>query len=743
MLLIGRKEVVESVKQLVSKIDQPLDDQNQLKVIHLINASATDVEARIREFFVETPGSAEDNRVALGTRVKILADYRTNSLIIQAAPREMVEVEKLIGELDVEGTEATNEVRVFRLKNTLSDDLAAVIQEVITGQAQGVDTQAATPPSGKLTIERVVNGTIVNGVKVESGILAGVVITSDPSVNALVVRAPTQSMSLIQELILQLDQLPSAEARIKVFQLENGDATSLAQTLQSLFGLPVTAGQGAGNAFLNNLTQSSLTTGGESSLVQLTIASDARTNSIIVSGGASDLAVFEALLLRLDESVRDSRRVEVIWLRNAAAEEVAAALTTYFQQQAQANQQLANGINQILSQSQLVARQVFIVPEPTTNSLLLSATPEYFQTAIELIERLDRRPPLVSIQVMIANIQLDDNFELGAEWGIQDGLLFDRLSATGGTLSSPPFNILNPFTGPSRALGQGQNVAGQAVSSLGVGRTNATGQGGLVLSASSEAVSVLVRALQTANRLQVLSRPHITTLDSREAQTLVGSLVPRVTGISAATGLAPQQILTEDVEVGLQLNVLPRVNQDGLILMQVRLENSSIPDLNAGIPIGFGINGEPIVSPIIQSNQALTTVSAYSGQTVVFAGLISKTRSSDRTQIPILGSIPWIGAAFRFDVETEQRQELLVVLTPRIIQTDEDYETIKQVESSRMSWCLADVLKMHGDVGLSGGNGLWGPPKSAVIYPDMQIPYIEDRTRPYGTSLAPGTTHRC
>ncbi len=192
--------------------------------------------------------------------------------------------------------------------------------------------------------------------------------------------------------------------------------------------------------------------------------------------------------------------------------------------------------------------------------------------------------------------------------------------------------------------------------------------------------------------------------------------------------------MTEDVEVGLQVNVLPRVNQDGLILMQVRLENSSIPDLDVGVPIGFGQDGDPIISPIIQSNQALTTVSAYSGQTVVFAGLITKTRSSTRSQIPFLGSLPLIGAAFRFDTETEQRQELLVVMTPRIIQTDEDYETIKQVESSRMSWCLADVLNMHGDVGLSGGNGLWGPAKSAVIYPDMQVPYIEDRTRPYGTS---------
>jgi general secretion pathway protein D len=739
LLLIGRDEVVESVKQLVAKIDQPLDPANQLKVIHLLNASATDVEARIREFFVEKPGGNEEDRVALGTRVKILGDYRTNSLIIQAAPREMVEVEKLIEELDVEGTEAENEVKVFRLKNTLSDDLATVIQEVITGQAQAQgggqqNTTSATPPSGKLTIAM-----LDGGKKIESGILAGVVITSDPSVNALVVRAPSQSMGLIQQLIDQLDQLPSAEARIKVFQLQNGDATSLAQTLQSLFGLAVTAGQGAGNNFLTSLAQnqSALTTGGESSLVQLTIAADARTNSIIVSGGSSDLEVFEVLLLRLDEDVRDARRVEVIWLRNANALAVATALSDYFQQQTTANSQLNNGINQILSASQLVSRQVFVVAEEETNSILISATPQYFQMAVELIERLDRRPPLVSVQFLIAEVQLDDGFELGAEWGIQDGLLFDRGSATGGSLSSPVFALGNTLTGPSGTIGQTQNVAGQALSSFGVGRSNASGTGGLVLSASSEAIGVLVRALQTSNRIQVLSRPQITTLDSREAQSLVGSLVPRVVSVSQATGLTPQQVQTTDAQVGLSVAVLPRVNQDGLILLQVRIENSSVGDTNSGIPIGFGANGEVIRSPIITSTNALTTVSAYSGQTVVFAGLISKQRTSNRTQVPILGSLPLIGAAFRFDVETEQRRELMVVMTPRIIQTDEDYETLKQVESSRMSWCLADVLNVHGDVGLSGGNGLWGPARSAVIYPDIQPTVLEDRTRPHAQGSQP------
>lgn len=730
LLLIGRGEVVASVKELIKKIDQPLDPAKELKVIHLLNASAVDVESRIREFFVQQPGSDDEPRAGIGVRVKVLADYRTNSLIIQAAPRDMAEVEKLIEELDVEGTSAENEVRIFRLKNTLAEDLQTVIEEVITGQAEGAGQGGAgaqaTPLSGRITIT-----TLDGGKKVESGILAGVVVTADPSVNALVVRAPAQSMDLIEQLIDQLDQLPSAEARIKVFQLRNGDATSLAQTLQGLFGLAVTAGQGAGNAFLNNLSRSNLTTGGEGSLVQLQIAPDPRTNSIVVSGAASDLEVFEVLLLRLDEDIVDNRRSEVIWLRNAEALAVATALQTYFQQQAQIYTQL-NTTSNVLSTTQLLNRQVFVVPEEATNSILISAADPLFETAIGLIERLDRRPPLICVQVVIAEVQLDDGFELGAEWGLQDGLLFDRGSATGGTLSSPVFALGNTLTGPSGTTGRTQNVAGQSLTSLGVGRSNATGVGGLVLSASSEAVGVLLRALQTSNRIQILNRPQITTLDSREARSLVGAQVPRVDSITQATVGTPQQIITEDVNVGLTLSILPRVNQDGLIIMNVFVQNSSVGDVNSGIPIGFGQNGEVIRSPIITTTEAETTVTAYSGQTVVFAGLISKQRTSNRSQVPVLGSLPLIGAAFRFDVETEQRRELLVVMTPRIIQTDEDYEMLKQVESSRMSWCLADVLNMHGDVGLSGGNGLWGPARSAVIYPDVQPTVIEDRTRPYG-----------
>ena len=729
LLLIGRKEAVQSVEDLINKLDQPLDPSNQLRVFRLLHASSVDAETTIRDFFTETPGSGEDVRTGLGTRVKLIADYRTNSLIVQAAPRDLAEVARLIEQIDVEGTPAQNEVRIFRLKNAIAEDLTTVLNSIITGEAPsggggggGGGGGQATPPSTKLSI-------IERSNRVDSGILAGVVITADPSQNALVVRAPSKSMALIDQLIAQLDQLPGVEAQIKVFEVKNGDATALAVTLQQLFGLPVTAGQSpTGGLFGGNaqLQLAGLTAGGEGSLVQLRVTVDTRTNSIIVSGSASDLEVIEVLLLRLDEKGVETRITEVFWLRNANAADVANALTQFLTTQRTVIQQQLL-LNQAISIFEQVDREVFVVAEQTTNSLIVSATPRYIETIRNVINKLDRRPPLVAIQVLMAEVSLGDQFEWGAELGLQDSLLFDRGSATGGTLSSPVFNQGTVLTN-NVTRGNPEMLAGQGLSTFGLGRASSLGYGGLVLSAASESVGILIRALQDANRLQILSRPQIMTMDNRPASTLVGQNVPRVSG--TVQGINGSQVNIVPTNVGLSLQVWPRVNEDGLIVMQVIVERSSLGPESTGIPVGFGNNGAVIRSPIINTTNAQTTISAYSGQTVVFAGLIQKTRSSVSRRIPYLADIPFLGALFRFDTEAEQRNELLVVLTPRIVQTDEDYEIIKQVESSRMSYCLADILEMHGDVGLTGGHGLWGPARGPIIYPDMQPAGIDEYCPP-------------
>lgn len=755
LLLIGRPEALTSIKELIDKLDQPLDPNSQLRVFRFVHSSAVDAETLVRNFFGEPPAAttnAAQNTSGLTPRIKAVADYRTNSLIVQASPRDQAEVAKLVKEIDVESSSAESEIRVFPVKYAVASELQTILQSAINGESSststgnnnnqqrsntgGSDSRSASGPSSRISIIPR------KGESVGAGALAGVSVNSNPSTNTLVVTAPSSSMALIGALIEQLDQMPSVEARIKVFEVKNGDATALATTLQQAFGIQAAnnnaqGGNGLGGLFgLQNLA--SLSGGGDSSLVPLRITTDTRTNSVIVSGSQSDLEVIEVLLLRLDEESAKLRSTEVVWLRNSSSVDVANALTNLFNAQRTnitntlAQQQGANGTQ--ISVFERIDREVFVFAEPATNSLVISATPRYMQQARQVIEKLDRQQPMIAVEILIAEVTLEDTLDFGTEFGLQDSLLFDRNSASGGTLTSPGFNLGTPFTtgSPQR---RPQNVAGQGSSGFGLGRTNTgLGYGGLVLAAGSESVSMLFRALQDANRIQILSRPQLMTIDNNISYVQVGQDVPRITG-STQNQFGGLQNTFIDVPVGLIMQIQPRTNQDGLINMIVAVTRSRLGPEATGVVVGFGANGEVVRSPVIEKTVAQTRVTAYDGQTVVLGGLITKERATRSRRIPWLADIPLAGALFRFDTENEKRTELLVVMTPRVVNFNdsEKLDMIKQVESSRMSWCLADVLNIHGDVGLSAGNGLWGPATSPVIYPDLQptVEY-EQRAEPEG-----------
>jgi hypothetical protein len=108
---------------------------------------------------------------------------------------------------------------------------------------------------------------------------------------------------------------------------------------------------------------------------------------------------------------------------------------------------------------------------------------------------------------------------------------------------------------------------------------------------------------------------------------------------------------------------------------------------------------------------------AATGQTVILGGLITQSKSLLHRQVPLLGDIPLVGYLFRFDSEADERTELLIIMTPHVIRKEDDLAWLKQVESSRMSWCLADVYKLHGPGGPNGlGLASGGTP---VVFPDL------------------------
>lgn len=746
LLIIGRKENVESVIELIKRFDQPVDAGMEFATFRLKHTSAFAVQRALREFYGDLVTFNQYVRTGLGAKAHVVVDYRTNTLFVQARVRDMAEVKRFIEEMDVATVEGNiNQLRTIKLQNSLAQELAPIIQQAINGpayqpprvtgaQGQGQQQQQFQPQqqgqgggqgTGQLQEAQALQARSVmlqllardeNGERmVTSGILSDVRITAEPRGNALLVSAPPESMDLIVALIEQIDQLPPAEAQIKVFTIVNADAQTLANTLQTLFG-QATGGQQGGGQFpgggfnqQNFRIASADEEGGV--LIPLRIAVEQRTNSIIVTGSAGDLAIVQALLVRLDDPDARERQTRVHRLKNSPAQNISDAINQYLTNQRTLQQQIGA---QLIGTVEQFEREVIVVPEPVSNSLIVSATPRYFKEITELVEKLDERPPMVMIQVLIAEVVMRDVDEFGVELGVQDSILFDRSLA-----GLPGFAFNNAPLGNNTTVGGSDTVGTQSLSSFGVGRTNADlGFGGLVMSASSESISVLLRALQENRRLDVLSRPQVMTLDNQPAFIQVGQQVPYITGIanpSNTTGTT--NFSTDLLDVGIILTVIPRISPDGLVVMEIDATKSAVGPDEEGIPISIAPNGDVIRSPRIDTQRAQTTVMAASGQTVILGGLITKRVSQVHRQLPWIGDIPYLGRLFSFDSESDERTELMIIMTPHVVRRESDNDLVKQVEGSRMSWCMADVYRIHGPGGPKG-LGLGNGDEVPVFYPD-------------------------
>lgn len=729
LLLVGWGEAVKAVKELISKLDRPVTAETQLQLFALKHAAATQVRTTIQEFL--------NNRGGLGAAATITADSRTNTLIVHASPRDLNEVALLVQRLDVASSDSVNRGKMLRLKNALAADVATTVEAALTAARGG------SAGGRSAVLEMMLDGP--DGERLlKSGLLDNVSVTADSRTNTLFLAGPPESVKLVEELIDRLDQSPTSAAQLKVFRIENGDASEMVLVLRTLFPAATTG------STVPQLAASQ----GETSLVPVRFSVDPRTNTVIATGSPGDLEVVEALIRRLDLEGAQDRINKVYRLENSPAIDVAQAVNEFLRSE-RIVQQAAPGRQNAFQQ---IESEVVVVPEPVGNSLIISATPRFYKEIVQLVESLDEQPPQVLIQVVLAEVELDNIHEFGVEVGLQDSLLFDRgllgdlVTTTATTATSTAAGVVtetseliqaasltpgfdfnnNPLgnSGSTRSQGTRGSVAGQALSHFSLGRLNTDlGYGGLVLSASSENVSVLIRALNQSGRFEVLSRPQIMTLDNQPASILVGQRVPRVVGTSVNQIGQVNSIELEDV--GLILGVTPRISPDGMVVMEVDAEKSEIGRLDDGIPVSVSAEGAVVRSPRVNVTRAQTTVSAASGQTIVIGGLITNGERSITRRVPWLSDIPLLGEMFKYDGFETKRKELLIILTPRVIRNRDNAEHIKQLEMARISWASCDAfdwLADEGEVVHSGGINEAGVP---VIYPDA-TPGLEWDLEPSG-----------
>lgn len=694
LLLIGWGDAVTAVLELIRQLDVPIDAKTQFQVFKIKHASAVTVNTNIQSFF--------GNRGGLAPSVTGAVDERTNSIIVYASPRDMQEVARLIGEMDVQGGMAVNRTKIIKIKNSLAADVAQTLKTAMT---------SATSSTRSAVMELLAFNE--KGQKIlRSGTLNEVQITPNVRNNTLIVSSPRENLDLIEELIRQLDT-PASKSQLKIFKIYNSDASNMVQTLRSLIPGSVAAS--------SNLKLP--TAPDEISLTPLRFSIDVRSNSILATGSEGDLRIAEALIVKLDESTSSQRTTEVYQLKNSPSVDVANAINQFLQ----SSRQIDNAAPGSQNPFQELEREVVVVPEPIANKLLVSATSRYFNEIKNLIEKLDEQPPQVMIQVLIAEVILNDTDEFGIEVGLQDSVLFDRsllgdlLTTSNSTSTSTAagivtttneivraasnipgfnFNSAQPLgnSGSTKSLGGAGSVGSQGISNFSLGRSNdQLGFGGLVLSASSQNVSVLLRALQESRRVDILSRPQVRTLDNQPAFIQVGQRVPRIVGSNTNQNGQSNSVTLENV--GLILAVTPRISPDGTVVMEIDAEKSNLGAEQDGIPVAVSTDGTIIRSPRIDTTTAQATVSAVDGETIVLGGLITKNTQTAHRSVPYLNRIPLVKNLFKYDGLQTRRTELMIILTPRVIRNAEDNAHIRQVETARMNWCAADVFDLHGEIG--------------------------------------------
>ncbi len=604
--------------------------------------------------------------------VKFFAVGKPNAVLIIAPPADMPSVRKLAEDLDKPVTPDT-EFQVIPLKHGYAAQVAKSVTDFYKGPRKGLGTT--------------------------------VVAIADPRTNSIVVQARPRDLEEVAKLIGKLDGPTASQATLKVFPLKNGDALTIQKLLESLFVTPGRTGATTTAAAEEN----------ETAPTSLRLSADIRSNIIIAMGPPETLKAVYSVILVLDSADAHQRKTEVIRLRNNGAAQVQTAIDTFMRAQRDA----AQIDPELVSTVELLEREVYVVAEPTSNSVLLNATPRYFDELKKIINKLDEPPTQVIIQALIVEVELDNNDEFGIELGFQSPVLFDRsqlsnfqfLNTTQQNVSTtvqnqtiltesaaPGFQFGDPTQGLGSNPAKNQGTVGtQELTSLGVGRvSNVLGAGGLVLSASSESVSFLLRALSQKETIHILSRPQIRTVDNQPATVQVGKNYPVVNGFTVAPTGAIAPIIRYD-GAGLILTVQPRITPEGLVVMHAAVEKS-VYEAN-GVPLVTDpASGRTVFSPIKDITRAETTVSLNSGNTIVMGGLITTSDDTKTSKVPWAGDLPVVGQLFRYDAKYCQRKELLIFLTPHVIRNDGDDEMIKQVETERMHFLIDEAESIQGPI---------------------------------------------
>lgn len=478
---------------------------------------------------------------------------------------------------------------------------------------------------------------------------AGNVQQYSPS-NILIIADTKSNVRKVLKIIKQLDTETTGEV-VEIVPVMYADAEKVAGILKEIFSAQQ---KRAPRARRTQTTIKETGIGGISKIIAYT-----PTNSLIVMGSPEGINALKEILKELDIPLPEGEGlIKVYYLEYAEAENLASTLNSILTGYKKMSSKGKHIPSKTGATTGLGKTEFAITADKATNSLIIYASPQMMKEIIKLIRKLDIPRKQVYVEAAIVEISLNKL----REWGLQyhGGEVFGENA--GAVFGWAPGGAKTIVLDPTQLL------ALSGLFAAGLGKSVELNVGGT--SVQIPAFGIFLRLLESQNDVNVLSTPHILTMDTEEAEITVAQNVPFPSGQAVgAGGVTTQTIQRQDV--GISLKITPRITEADSVVLKIFTEVSNV---SQG-PQGLDINTLGVTTFKRTSNSVVMAKDSY---TVVIGGLMRDSVSVTEQKVPLLGDIPIIGWFFRSKQKRIEKTNLLIFLTPHIIKNQDDLFELTQ-----------------------------------------------------------------
>jgi general secretion pathway protein D len=469
-----------------------------------------------------------------------------------------------------------------------------------------------------------------------------VIVSYEPT-RMLIVTDVQSNIKRLLGIVKEIDVAGIGE-EVSVIPIAHATASTLAKSLSDIFQAQVSRRPTVRGAPAQPTTK---------------IVADERTNSLITLATEDDTQKIQGLVALLDKPVpRGEGDIHVYYLQNASAEDLQKVLMAIPSKEIKEQEK---------GKAPVVSKDVQIVADKATNSLVITAKKHDYLVLEDIIKKLDIARSMVYLEALIMEVNVDKDFKLGVEWMGMEDFTYDGKS--GG------------FFAGSGGIGDYENIQGLTKSTL---------PSGFSLGVFGAAIQIgdlvfpnlgaILQAYQKDSDVNIISTPQILTTDNEEAEIYVGENVPYLT--KEATGEQTYQTY-EYKDVGVTLKITPQINQERFVRLKIFQENISLKE------------GTEKYRPTTLKRSAETTVIIKDMNTVVIGGIIGESAEKSTNKTPCLGDIPALRWLFSALSRSQNKTNLFVFLTPYIITSPTEAKEIYDKKKENMQGIQGGAVKMY------------------------------------------------